>query len=198
MARRSDLLARALSTAPGSVRRVRRIVLLRGINLGSSRRVSMPELRAALADAGYDDVRTYVQSGNVVLGTDEAPAKLERRIEALIADELGVEVQVVARTRNELAEVVARDPLGEVAENPKRYQVTFCSAEPDPEKVERVAELAKDDERFELIGREAYAWHPEGVARSKLWAKLAGDGLGVVTTSRNWTTVTKLLELADD
>ena len=74
MARRSDLLARALSTAPGSVRPVRRIVLLRGINLGSSRRVSMPELRAALADAGYDDVRTYVQSGNVVLGTDEAPA----------------------------------------------------------------------------------------------------------------------------
>jgi len=107
-------------------------------------------------------------------------------------------VQVVARTRDELAEVVARDPLGKVAENPKRYQVTFCSAAPDPEAVERVAALASDGERFELIGREAYAWHPEGVARSKLWAKLAGDGLGVVTTSRNWTTVTKLLELADE
>jgi uncharacterized protein (DUF1697 family) len=177
---------------------VRRIVLLRGINLGASRRVSMPELRGALADAGYDDVRTYVQSGNVVLGTDESPEELERRIAALIADELGVEVQVVARTRDELAEVVARDPLGKVADNPKRYQVTFCSAEPDPEKVARVAELASDEERFELIGREAYAWHPDGVARSKLWTKLAGDGLGVVTTSRNWTTVTKLLELADE
>src|SRR3954454_2095187 len=158
MACRSDLLPGALSTAPGSVRPVRRIVLLRGINLGASRRVSMPELRAALADAGYEDVRTYVQSGNVVLGTEEAPDELARRIEALIADELGVEVQAVARTRDELAEVVARDPLGKVAENPKRYQVTFCSAVPDPEKAERVAELATDAERFELIGREAYAW----------------------------------------
>ena len=70
-------------------------------------------------------------------------------------------MQAVARTRDELAEVVARDPLGKVAENPKRYQVTFCSAVPDAQKAERVAELATDAERFELIGREAYAWHPE-------------------------------------
>jgi uncharacterized protein (DUF1697 family) len=157
----------------------------------------MPDLRAALAGAGYDDVRTYVQSGNVVLGTDEAPDALARRMEGLIAEQFGIEVRVVARTRDELAEVVARDQLGDVVETPKRYQVTFCAAEPDHEAVARVAALASGGERFELIGREGYAWHPEGVARSKLWAGLAGDALGVVTTSRNWTTVTKLLEMAD-
>jgi uncharacterized protein (DUF1697 family) len=101
------------------------------------------------------------------------------------------------RTRDELAEVVRRDPLGDVATEPKRYQVTFLSAEPDPEVVERLGGLAVGSERFAAHGRELYAWHPDGVARSRLWTKLAGPGLGVTATSRNWNTVRQLLELAD-
>jgi uncharacterized protein (DUF1697 family) len=85
-----------------------------------------------------------------------------------------------------------------VATNPKRYQVSFLSAEPEPGLVEKLAGLAVEAEGFAAAGRELYAWHPDGVARSKLWNALAGQGLGVTATARNWTTVTKLLEMADE
>jgi uncharacterized protein (DUF1697 family) len=176
----------------------RHILLLRGINLGSTKRVAMPKLREVLGDAGMNDVRTYVQSGNVVVSSRAAPDKLARQTERAIADAFGFDVDVVARTRDELAAVVAQNPLADVASNPKRYQVSFLAAEPDPERLEKISALAVEPERLVAIGREVYAWHPEGVARSKLWAGLAGKGLGVKATARNWTTVTTLLEMADE
>jgi uncharacterized protein (DUF1697 family) len=175
----------------------RRIVLLRGINLGPNRRVSMPQLREALSE-GFEDVRTYVQSGNVVVRSGAAPKTVEREARDLIRDAVGFDVDVVVRTRDELAEVVQRNPLGGVAENPKRYQVSFCSAEPDPEVVRKLEAACAEPERMAAIGREIYAWHPNGVGRSKLWTALAGKGLGVTVTSRNWTTVTTLLEMANE
>jgi uncharacterized protein (DUF1697 family) len=175
----------------------RRIVLLRGINIGSSNRIAMPALREALAEAGFGDVKTYVQSGNVVLTSRASPHSVARKTKRLIADRFGLDVDVVVRTRDELAEIVRRNPLGKVATNPKRYQVSFLDAEPDPEVVRKLEGLAAPSERLVADGRELYAWHPDGVARSKLWAALAGRGLGVTATARNWTTVTNLLELAD-
>lgn len=176
---------------------MRHVLLLRGINLGPRNRVAMPALRELLAGAGFANVRTYVQSGNVVLETRRTPAAAAQACEELIAAELGLDIAVVARTRDELAEVVRRDPLGDVADNPKGYQVSFLESELDPEVAERLGGLAAGGERMQLIGREIYAWHPGGVARSKLWAGLAGKGLGVKATARNWTTVTTLLEMAD-
>jgi uncharacterized protein (DUF1697 family) len=176
----------------------RQIVLLRGINLGSTNRIAMPKLREALAEAGFDDVRTYVQSGNVVLESRASPETVARKAKRQIAESFGLDVDVVVRTRDELAEVVRRNPLGKVAKNPKRYQVSFLAAKPDPEVVRKLEALAAPGERLIADGREIYAWHPDGVARSKLWAALAGRGLGVTATARNWTTVTKLLELAGD
>jgi uncharacterized protein (DUF1697 family) len=174
-----------------------RIVLLRGINLGSRNRIAMPALREALAEAGFEDVQTYLQSGNVVLSSRAAPATVARRCEAAIADRFGLDIDVVVRTRDELAEIVRLNPLGEVATDPKRYQVSFLDTEPAAEVVRKLEALAAGDEQLVADGRELYAWHPSGVARSKLWAALAGRGLGVKATARNWTTVTKLLELAD-
>jgi uncharacterized protein (DUF1697 family) len=175
-----------------------RIVLLRGINIGPRNRIAMPELREALTEAGYKDVRTYVQSGNVVLRSRARPGTIERKCEAVIAERFGLDIAVVARTRDELAEVVARDPLGDVADNPKRYQVSFLSEELAADRVRELGALAAGDERFAAIGRELYAWHPAGAARSKLWNTLAGKGLGVTATARNWTTVTTLLEMAGE
>jgi uncharacterized protein (DUF1697 family) len=175
----------------------RLIVLLRGINLGSRNRIAMPKLRELLEDAGFDDVQTYVQSGNVVLSSRAAATTVARRCERLIADELGLEIDVVVRTRNELATVVRRNPLADVAKNPKRYQVSFLDRKPPTAVLKKLEDVAAPSEQFAAIGREIYAWHPAGVARSKLWAMLAGRGLGVTATARNWTTVTKLLELAD-
>ena len=176
---------------------MRQIVLLRGINLGSRNRVAMPRLREILADAGFGAVETYVQSGNVVLDSDLAPDELATRCRRLIAAELGLEIDVVVRTRDELAEVVARNPLGDVADNPKRYQVSFLAKALPAETMEKLSALAADSERLVAIGRELYGWHPEGIGRSKLWAALASSRLGVTATARNWSTVTKLLALAD-
>jgi uncharacterized protein (DUF1697 family) len=177
---------------------VRQVLLLRGINLGPNRRVPMPELRDLFGDAGYGDVRTYVQSGNIIVSSEAKPAELEREASRLIAERFGFDVPVVARTRDELAAVVAGDPLGDVADNPKRYQVSFLDAPLGDDVAERLRALVADPEALVIDGREIYAWHPEGVARSKLWNGLAGKGLGVTATARNWTTVTTLLAMCDE
>lgn len=176
---------------------MRQIILVRGINIGSRNRIAMPALRQLFATAGFEDVRTYLQSGNVVLWSDEPPDQVGSLCQRIIAEGLGLEIAVVVRTRDELAEVAARDPLRGVAVNPKRYQVTFLARELDPEIVDGLAALAAPDERLVAVGRELYAWHPDGVARSRLWARLAAPSLGVTATSRNWSTVTSLLSLAD-
>lgn len=169
------------------------IVLLRGINLGSSNRIAMPALRAALEDAGFEGVQTYLQSGNVVLSSRADPGDAVRRV---ISDAFGLDIAVVTRTSAQLAKVVERNPLARVAKDPKRYQVSFLDAKPSRETVQRIEDTAGPKERIVVHGREVYAWHPDTIARSKLWTLLAGKSLGVTATARNWTTVTKLLELA--
>ena len=171
--------------------------MLRGINLGPSRRVAMADLREALTEAGYEDVQTYVQSGNVVLSSSKSPAKLGPEAEKVIAGRFGFDVDVVVRTRDELAAVVAANPLVDVVDNHKRYQVSFLSEELDPDVTARLGELVVEPEALVIDGREVYAWHPAGVARSKLWNALAGKRLGVTATARNWTTVETLLTMAD-
>jgi uncharacterized protein (DUF1697 family) len=174
------------------------VAMLRGINLGSRRRVPMAELRTLLTEAGYEDVRTYVQSGNIVLRSRAKPAEVERALQTLIAERFGLEVPVIVRSRAQLAAVVKANPLGDVAENPKRYQVSFLNGKPASDVIARLEERAAGDERVIVRGREIYAWHPDGVARSKLWNELAGTGLGVTATARNWTTVTTLLDMASE
>lgn len=174
------------------------VALLRGINLGAHKRIGMADLRDAVSGAGYDDVRTYVQSGNVVLASGIVPVQLERDLERLILDHWGFEVPVIVRTRDELHRVVERNPLGEVATNPKRYQVSFLTQELESRRVEELSSLATDAERVVALGREVYSWHPDGVARSKLSAKLAGSGLAMKATARNWTTVENLLAMASE
>jgi uncharacterized protein (DUF1697 family) len=173
----------------------RHIVLLRGINLAARNRVSMPELRAALGEAGFKDVETLVQSGNIVLTSSKKPATLAREIRSIVAD-MGVDCAVVVRTRDELAAVIERNPIPEGVSKPKMLQVTFFSREPDAEVVEKIVSQDYGDERVEVLGREAYAWHPNGIHKSKL-ARELGKGLRADGTARNWNTVTKLLEMAD-
>jgi uncharacterized protein (DUF1697 family) len=176
---------------------VQHILLLRGINVGSRNRIAMPVLRDLLSGTGFEDVRTYVQSGNVVLAGEGRADDVARRVERLLAKELGLDIAIVARTRAQLAKVVALNPLAKVAKDPKRYQVSFLAERPTHDVLRRVEEAAAANERVVANGREIYAWHPDTIARSRLWALLAGQSLGVTATARNWTTVQKLLELAD-
>jgi uncharacterized protein (DUF1697 family) len=174
----------------------RYVALLRGINIGPRNRVSMPDLRSALEEAGFSEVQTYLQSGNVVLESRAKAESVRRKVEGVVAERFGLEIAVVVRTKAEVAAVVRKNPLGDVAHDPKRHQVTFLSKKLAAKVVRELEEAAAGKERVVVAGREIYAWHPSGVARSKLWAKLAGKGLGVTATSRNWTTVEALLGLA--
>ena len=175
---------------------MKHVVLLRGINIGPRNRIAMPALREALEQAGFTDVQTHLQSGNVVLESRAKPEAVRRTVEQLIERQFGLEIAVVVRSRAQLAAVVKRNPLGQVATEPKRYQVTFLDKKLSAKIAKELEQTAAADERVVVTGREVYAWHPKTIARSKLWSKLAGKNLGVTATSRNWTTVEALLELA--
>lgn len=175
---------------------VRYVVLLRGINLASSRRVAMGDLRALLEARGYEDVRTHLQSGNVVLSTSVKAADLPARLERELEEALGMQIAVVVRSRAQLAKVVAADPLGAVADDPKRYVVTFLSGPPDAAAVRGLLAQDFSPERVAASGRELYTWHPDGIQKSRLARAVGDDRFGTVGTARNWNTVTKLLELA--
>jgi uncharacterized protein (DUF1697 family) len=170
----------------------RQVALLRGVNVGRNRRVPMAALREALD--GYGDVVTHGQSGNVVLETRKSGRALERELEGVLAERLGLETRVIVRSRAQLEKVVDHNPLSTFAKNGSRFLVTFLADKPSAAK----AKALGDDfgsEQAVLHGQEVYSWHPDGLQRSKL-AALIADGLGTVGTARNWNTVTKLLALA--
>jgi uncharacterized protein (DUF1697 family) len=158
----------------------------------------MGDLRELLETHSHDGVRTHLQSGNVVLASPLAARKLEAQLERQLAAGLGMEIRVLVRTRAELAAVVRRDPLGKVATNGSRYLVSFLSKRL-PAKAARQLEAA-DVAPAQLVidGRELYAWYPDGVQRAPLAKLLDDKRLGVLSTARNWNTVTKLLQLLDD
>lgn len=175
---------------------MRQVVLLRGINLGSTRRVPMADLRARLGAAGYGEVRTYVQSGNIVLDSTLTSAKLADTLRAELAEWYGFDVPVVVRTHTQLAAIVARNPLEGAAEDPKRYVVVFLDRQPAAAAMSKVAETAVDGERLVHHDREIFVHYSAGQARSKLSLALTDAKLGVLATARNWTTVTTLTEMA--
>lgn len=174
----------------------RHVALLRGINVGSHRRIAMADLRAILAAAGYRDVRTLLQSGNVLLASDAAPDTVARDVEQRILAGLGIDVAVVVRSAVELADVVARSPLARAEADPRRYQVNFLSAELGPAVADQLAAVDVSPEQFVISGREIFAWHPEGIQHSAMAKLLTEQRLGVTLTARNWNTVTTLLALA--
>jgi len=175
----------------------RHVVLLRGVNLVRTNRVPMPRLRVALEEAGFGDVKTYVQSGNIVLTSKASPERVAARVRALIKKEFGHDIAVVVRSHAELARIVKRNPLKKVAKNPRRYLVTFTSKSL-PRGFAKDLESVSKQEPFAIVGREIYSWHPDGIGRTPLWERLSSKSLGVSGTSRNWATVTTLLAMSED
>lgn len=172
-------------------------VLPRGINLGARNAVSMPLLRTALTEAGFARVATYVGSGNVVVEAGgRPPDDVAAAVRSVVAERFGVDVLCVARTRAEVDETVAADPLGDlpgVRESPSRHSVVFLPEAPDPDVVARLDHTAVLPERFAVVGRDVHTWHPEGLQRSRLDQQLAR--LAVVGTARNWRTVLRLQQM---
>jgi uncharacterized protein (DUF1697 family) len=177
----------------------RHIALLRGINVGGHKKVPMAALREALGAAGFEDVKTYVQSGNVALTASErSPAKVGRKVAKAIDDAFGFDVAVVMRTRDEIAALVDDDPLGDVATNPTYRIVVFLADKLDRDRLADVDPEEFAPEAFALRDREIVMWAPDGQRDSKLVKALTEKRTGVVGTARNWRTVEKLLDLAGD
>jgi uncharacterized protein (DUF1697 family) len=172
-----------------------RIALLRGVNLGG-RRMEMLRLREVLAGHGHADVRTYLQTGNVLFRSGATPDELETVLERQLRDGFGLQIDVVVRTLDELERIVALDPLGTVASDPSRYLVTFLRRPLARSVVESLEALDLRPELLAIHGRELYSWHPNGQARSELGKHLYGRALGTAATARNWNSVVRLLEIA--
>ncbi len=167
--------------------------LLRGVNVGG-RRLAMPELAAALAGLGFEQVGTYLQSGNAVFvapGTAEAVAG---GVESALLDRVGLDIPVLVRSSPELDAVVAANPFLEVERDPTKLHVTFLGEEKDGAAVEPPGGRGRDT--FEILGREVFLHCPDGYGRSKLTNGFFERRLGTVATTRNWRTVLALADLA--
>ncbi len=169
------------------------VLLLRGINVGTAKRVAMAELRALATGLGHTDVATHLNSGNLLLTSDDDAGPVGAGIERGIEDRFGLHADVVVRTAAQLAAALARNPFPDG--DPSRVVVAFLAGPPDAGAEAGLAALATADEPFLLTATEAYVHFGHGQADSRLALKLA-TVLGVSATARNLRTVTKLVDLS--
>ncbi len=174
------------------------VAMLRSVNVGGRNRVGMDALRALVESAGYRDVATYVQSGNVVLSGRGTPKSVGRAIEERMASSLGISVPVLVRSKPQWGALLARTPFSSRALDPKTLHVTFLAETPDPEAVEALVADADrfGDDRARVVGGEVFLHCPTGYGRTKLNNTYLERRLGCTATTRNWRTVTTLAAMA--
>jgi uncharacterized protein (DUF1697 family) len=175
----------------------RRVALLRGVNVGKAKRIAMADLRKLVEDLGHGDVRTLLNSGNVVFTVRRAVSgDAAMRIEKEIATRLGVSTRVTVLTAKEVAAAVRDNPFASIAHDPARLLVM---AFPDPKAMAGLKPLVKErwaPEALSLGPRVAYLWCAEGIVQSPLWSA-ANRSLGDAGTARNMATMAKILALME-
>ena len=169
------------------------IILFRGV--GGATQLPTKPLREALTAAGFKNVATYINSGNAIVKSRLSREKVVEKIAKICKREFGFDKAIHAVTREEWAELIAKNPFPEAVSVPKFLHAAVLEAEPDKAKVEALREYAKKDERLEVMDKVAYLHTPNGFGTSKLAEKF-DKGIGVANTARNWNTVLKLMELA--
>lgn len=173
------------------------VALLRGINLGARNKVPKQTLLDVFGAAGATDVRTYIQSGNVLFrAEDHAADGIALAVSAAIAGQLGLTVPVVLRTVAELRAVVERNPFAAGHPTDKLHAM-FLSGTPAPEIVVGLDPWFAAPETFAVVDREIYLHLPNGAARSRLSNDWFDRRLKLISTSRNWRTVTTLLGMCE-
>jgi uncharacterized protein (DUF1697 family) len=174
------------------------IALLRGVNVGGKTKVAMADLRAMLADLGFGDPRSLLQSGNLVFRSDKLTgADLERLLEVETEKRLGLKTDFFVRTPEELEAVIANNPFPKEAESdPSHLVVMFLNKAPDAKDVKALQAAIAGREIVRASGRQAYITYPDGIGDSKLTITVIEKKLGSRGTGRNWNTVLKLRALA--
>ncbi len=174
----------------------RYVVLLRGINVGKAKRIAMADLRALLADLGFTEVTTVLQSGNaIVTGPDADPDEHAAAVRTGIADRFGMDVRCLVLTGERLNGIVDGHPFTDIADNGSRMFAHVLSAPPDPALLAEYDPVALDPEHTRFGDRVIYQWCPDGLLEAPPVGTYTEKHLGVTVTARNWNTTTKLLDL---
>ena len=176
------------------------VAMLRGINVSGHKPVKMERLRVSIRALGFDEVATYIQSGNVVFkAAKDSNRSLEQKIAKRILEEFGFEVPVVVRSSDELADVVRRSPFsGQPGFDETKLHVTFLAEAAPKTATDVLKSLAQPSEKFAVSGREIYLSFPNGYGVTKLSNTAIENKLGVTATTRNWKTVNVLRQMAFD
>ncbi len=171
------------------------VSMLRAVNVGGTSRIKMDALRAVYESIGLKDVRTLLQSGNVVFRSGITDREqLVKRITQELARRLELEVGVILRTLAEIASIVERGPVLSPRADKAKLLVMFLSAVPEGAAQAALVKGHKGPEMLEVRGPEIYLYYPDGVGRSKLTGAVIENKLNVSGTARNWNTLQKLLE----
>jgi uncharacterized protein (DUF1697 family) len=175
------------------------ISMLRGVNLGGQKILRMDTLRALYEALKFEDVATFIQSGNVVFRTKERDlGKIAKRIGDAIEQSFGFRPEVVLRTAEEMRGVIARNPFaGRTDVEPNRLLVWFLSSAPDVEARKKLETVKRQQEELHLHERELFIYFPDGQGKSKLSLPSVDRALKVLGTGRNWNSVMKLMEMAE-
>jgi uncharacterized protein (DUF1697 family) len=170
--------------------------MLRGINLGARNKVGMQTLRTTLEDdLGYDEVVTYIQSGNVVLKTGDTAAAVVTAINKAIKKEFGFDIAVFVRTKAQMKKIVDGNPFLKAGKDADKVHVMFLDAKPAAAKVKALTGKDFGADEIAVVGTEAYLHCPNGYGRTKLGNTFVEKQLDVAGTTRNWRTTQKMLEL---
>ena len=170
------------------------VAFLRGINLGPTNKISMPELREMAEGLGYSDVATYINSGNLIFVSAKKAADLEREISSGLQKRFGTSIDVAVRTPAQLKKILADNPYPDGS--PSQVTVAFLTKAAPAAAKEKVAAMATEAEPFTFAGSEVYVHYSNGIGKSKLAEKFSSV-IGVSSTVRNLNTVTKVLALCE-
>lgn len=187
-----------VSTTPPANSKKAVVALLRGINVGAGNPLQMGKLRGICGSLGLEDTVTYLQSGNAIFRTNDTDlAEIAKELETTIKAECGIETPIALRTVAELEAIVAANPFAGRADiNPARLLVTFLFQDPGDEGRAAIPSVETYGEEVFALGRELYVYYVNGVGKTKLKERHLNKVLGTTGTSRNWNTVTGILELA--
>jgi uncharacterized protein (DUF1697 family) len=170
------------------------VALLRGINVGGNRKVSMAELRSAFGAMGFEDVRTLLNSGNIVFEAGKrSGAELEAFLEAEAEQRMGLKTDFIVRSAAEIARAIEANPFPEQAKgDPSHLTVTFLRASPPDGAFEGLGDASAGPELIAGSGRELYIYYPTGMGRSALSPGMIDARVRTRGTARNWNTVLKI------
>jgi uncharacterized protein (DUF1697 family) len=176
------------------------IAMLRGINVGGNKRIKMDDLRKSVERLGFEQVKTYIQSGNVVFkAAKTSSAGLGKKIEARIVGDFGFSASVLVRTGAELSATIAANPfLTHPGIDHEKLHVVFLSDIPATPALKKLAEFTVAPDQSKCVGKEVFLYLPNGFSASSLWKVPWEKALAVVTTTRNWKTVNAIHQMCRD